>query len=359
MKDYSTEQLKNFINTLISHGYISVIEGTYPVLSLNSTSREILVGDKKVEFKEFKSEKKVSENNELFEILKEIRRELASENNVPPYVIFGDAALKEMSVTYPVNKEEMLEISGVGEVKYSKYGKAFEDAIKKFVLENNIHRTKEDNCEEKEEKFEDINFEVTTDNELYERLKELRKKFAHKEQRLPQAILSMNTLKEISGRYPNSLDKLKDISQMGPKRIKAYGEEIIDIVNEYVREKGINPVWKEKKRKKVIIDNEHRDNSQIAIDMLKDKINIHKISEEIEVSIYTILGYVIDYIREFGENIFDINLDEFFNDEEEKLISSACENENYEKINEIKKQLPSYITYESIRAVILKKYFNF
>lgn len=356
MKDYSTEQLKNFINTLISHGYISVIEGTYPVLSLNSTSREILVGDKKVEFKEFKSEKKVSENNELFEILKEIRRELASENKVPPYVIFGDAALKEMSVTYPVNKEEMLKISGVGEVKYSKYGKVFADAIKKFVLENNIHITKEDNCEEK---FEDINFEVTTDNELYERLKELRKKFAHKEQRLPQAILSMNTLKEISGRYPNSLDKLKDISQMGPKRIKAYGEEIIDIVNEYVREKGINPVWKEKKRKKVIIDNEHRDNSQIAIDMLKDKVNIHKVSEEIEVSIYTILGYVIDYIREFGENIFDINLDEFFNDEEEKLISSACENENYEKINEIKKQLPSYITYESIRAVILKKYFNF
>ena len=83
MKDYSTEQLKNFINTLISHGYISVIEGTYPVLSLNSTSREILVGDRKVEFKEFKNEKKVTENNELFEILKEIRRELASHNKVP------------------------------------------------------------------------------------------------------------------------------------------------------------------------------------------------------------------------------------------------------------------------------------
>lgn len=359
MKDYSTEQLKNFINTLISHGYISVIEGTYPVLSLNSTSREILVGDRKVEFKEFKNEKKVTENNELFEILKEIRRELASHNKVPPYVIFGDTALKEMSILYPVNKDEMLKISGVGEVKYSKYGEKFESAIKKFVEENNIEINKNNDSDLKEEKLEDINFEVTTDIELYERLKDMRKSFADKEGCLPQAVLSMNTLKEISGRYPDSLDKLKDISQIGPKKIKSYGQDIIDIVNEYVYEKNIHPVWKDRKRKKVIIDNEHRDNSQIAIDMLKDKIDIHTVSNEIEVSISTILGYVTDYIREFGENVFDIDLNQFFNNEEEILISTACEAHNYEKIGDIKKQLPSYIKYESIRAVILKKYFNF
>ena len=124
-------------------------------------------------------------------------------------------------------------------------------------------------------------------------------------------------------------------------------------------EKNIHTVWKDRKRKKVIIDNEHRDNSQIAIDMLKDKIDIHTVSNEIEVSISTILGYVTDYIREFGENVFDIDLNQFFNNEEEILISTACEAHNYEKIGDIKKQLPSYIKYESIRAVILKKYFNF
>lgn len=361
MKDYSAEELKNFINTLISHGYISVIEGTYPVLSLNSKSRKVLMSEEKVEFKEFKIEKKVREDNELFEILREIRQDLAKENNVPPYVIFGDGTLKEMAVKYPINKEQMLNISGVGEIKYSKYGEMFEEAILEFVkehniiLEKNVELASDLNIQDK--KLENINIEVTTDIELYEKLNEARKELAKKERVLPQMIIPMNTLKEISGRYPDTLEKLKDISGMGPKKIEAYGDTILNIVNDYVLEKNIKINWLERKRKKVIIDGEIRENNQIAIDMLKDNINIHEVSEKIELSISTILGYVTDYIKEFGENIFNIDLEEFYNKDEEKLIIEACEKAGYEKISLIKKELPSYIKYEAIRAVILKKYF--
>ena len=362
MKEYSAEDLKNFINTLISHGYINVIEGTYPVLNLNDRSRNVLTSKEKVQLKEFKVEKKAHEDNELFEILRDIRQDLARKNNVPPYVIFGDVTLKEMTANYPICKEAMLKISGVGEVKYSKYGKSFEDAIKEFTEEHNIQVPNyvEAGIEPKnnEAKENDLKLEVTTDLELYNRLRMTRDEFASKEGVLPQMIISINSLKEISGRYPITLDKLKDVSGMGPKKISSYGEIIIKIVNDYLSETNKVISWTERKRKKVIIDGETRENNQIAIDMLKQNIDIHEISEHIELSISTILGYATDYIKEFGENIFDINLEEFYNEEEEKLIVNACEKNGYNQINVLKKELPSYIKYESIRAVILIKYYS-
>lgn len=361
MKDYSAEDLKNFINTLISQGYISVIEGTYPVLTLNDRSRNVLVSKEKVQLKEFKVEKKVREDNELYEILRGIRQELAKENNVPPYIIFGDVTLKEMAIKYPTNKETMLNITGVGEVKYSKYGEAFEHAIKEFVEEHNIiiniNNDIESKNEENDKKDNDLKLEVTTDSELYDKLYKARSEFAKKEKSMfPQMIMSMNTLKEISGRYPINLEQLKDISGMGPKKISSYGEKIIEIVNDYVIQNNIQVNWCEKKKKKVIIDGETRESNQISIDMLKEGINIHEVSEKIELSISTILGYVTDYIKEVGDNVFDINLHEFYNDEEEELIQNVCEKLGDDKISALKKELPPYIKYESIRAVILKKY---
>lgn len=361
MKEYSAEDLKNFINTLISHGYINVVEGTYPVLSLNDRSRRVLTSQEKVQLKEFRVEKKASEDNELFEILRNLRQELAKENNVPPYIIFGDVTLKEMTANYPISKYEMLKVSGVGEVKYNKYGKVFEDVIRNFVEEHEIAIPDYDEGLLDEQKSinkdEESRLEVKTDLELYERLDNARKEFAKKERALPQAILTMNTLKEISGRYPSSLDELKDITGMGPKKISLYGEKIINVVNEYLSENDRKVEWIERKRRKVIIDGETRENDQISIDMLKQNITIHEVSQKLEISISTILGYVTDYIKEFGENAFHINLEEFYNKEDEKLIIDECQKHGYDKINVLKKELPSHIKYESIRAVILKKYY--
>ncbi|NFN81715.1 DNA helicase RecQ [Clostridium botulinum] len=356
MKDYSNDELKNFINTLISHRYISVVNGTYPVLGLNQRSMSVLKSEEKVVFKEFKIEKKAREDNELFSILKEIRKEISVENGVPPYVIFGDATLKEMTVKYPVNKEQMLNISGVGEIKYKKYGEIFENEIKKFVKENNIEISNEIN-EKEEVKMESIHLDINTNEELFNKLDEIRHEFAKKENTIPKMIISKNSLKEISGRYPINIDELKDISGIGPKKISLYGEELILAVNDYIAQNNIEIKWVNRKKRKVIIDGEDREDNEIAIDMLKDGKKLNEICDEIEVSISTILGYVTDYIKEFGESNFDLNLEDFYNEEEEDIIGDVCEKIGYEKISAIKKQLPPYIKYESIRAVILKKYF--
>ena len=174
MKDYSKEGLKDFINTLISHRYIDYI-GEYPVVRLNQSSIDILKGNEKVMFKEKIKAKRVSKNNELFDLLRSLRREIALEEGVPPYIVFGDNTLKEMSVRIPVNESQLSEISGVGEKKILKYGEMFLNVIKEYVKVNNIEVKWESglkiNKDELEEKFKKSNgkdgkkksFEITID----------------------------------------------------------------------------------------------------------------------------------------------------------------------------------------------------
>jgi len=76
----------------------------------------------------------------LFSILKDLRKKIATKENLPPYVIFEDRSLEDMTIQYPINKEEMNQIIGVGASKSQKYGDPFIDAIKKYVEENEIER---------------------------------------------------------------------------------------------------------------------------------------------------------------------------------------------------------------------------
>lgn len=82
-------------------------------------------------------------DTELFEILKTLRKKLAKEKNLPPYVIFQDPSLEEMATTYPSSQEEMAQINGVGMGKVIKFGKPFLDVINRYVEENEIETAKE------------------------------------------------------------------------------------------------------------------------------------------------------------------------------------------------------------------------
>lgn len=356
MKDYSNEGLKEFINTLISHGYVDSVEGTYPTLKLNAKSMKVLKSEEKVEFKEFKMERKISDVNGLFDILRELRLEISKESGIPPYMIFGDGTLREMSIKFPISKSELLDISGVGESKYEKFGERFSEVISSYVEENKIKVEK--NFVEEEKEALDIAFEVSTDEELLSRLMEVRKEHAKKEKTLPHLIISKNTLKEISGRYPLTLDNLKDIGGVGKKKIDSYGKDLVSEVQGYVMEKNIDTKWVEKKRRKLIIDGETRTNQEISIDMIKSGSSLEAVVNEIEVSLSTILGYVTDYIKESGDVTFDLNLDNLYNENDFEVILKACEKHGYDKISIIKKEVPDSIKYEAIRAVILKEYFK-
>ena len=70
------------------------------------------------------------EEEDLYEALKTLRRELASEHGVPPYVIFHDATLLLMTRHRPQSAEQMLALSGVGQAKMQRYGEAFLEVIR-------------------------------------------------------------------------------------------------------------------------------------------------------------------------------------------------------------------------------------
>ncbi len=76
----------------------------------------------------------------LNKMLVDLRKEIAKKNNLPPYIIFQEPTLDEMSTQYPTTLEEIKTISGVGEGKALKYGKPFVELIARYVEENNIER---------------------------------------------------------------------------------------------------------------------------------------------------------------------------------------------------------------------------
>ena len=152
MKDYSKDDLKEFINTLIANGYLNY-NGEFPVVTPNEKSRNIVMGNEKVLFKEERKVQRIAEDNELFIILKNLRKEIAENEGVPPYIVFGDNTLKEMSLRMPINKEQLLDISGVGEKKIDKYGDEFINTVKEYIENNSL-----------EVKFEFLNAKNKTTN---------------------------------------------------------------------------------------------------------------------------------------------------------------------------------------------------
>ena len=139
-KNIHEAQWRSLIRQLVVRGLLRVdIEG-YSALQLTDQCRPVLKGEqslflrieeikaptaKKPGSKSARKAQILPEDQELWDELRECRKMLAEESNVPPYVIFHDATLKEMLDTMPTSEAEMLRINGVGESKLEKYGDDF------------------------------------------------------------------------------------------------------------------------------------------------------------------------------------------------------------------------------------------
>lgn len=131
---------------------------SYGVLKLSEKGEKVLQGKENPEFaiaedRKFDVEqKKVEEpalmqssglDENLFQQLKELTKSVAKKHGIPPYTVFMDPSLEDMTVQYPVTVEEISKIYGVGDGKAKKYGKEFADFIAKYVAENDIERTQD------------------------------------------------------------------------------------------------------------------------------------------------------------------------------------------------------------------------
>lgn len=148
MKEYTEDTIREIIMTLVSREYIYITADKFPVLKLSAKSGEILQGKVTVFHKKHLMEKQtpikvkgiipLNFNQELYEKLRELRYSLSQEKGLAPFMIFHDSTLKEMASFFPQNKNEMLNIKGVGLKKYENYGDDFLQIILKYSSDNEI-----------------------------------------------------------------------------------------------------------------------------------------------------------------------------------------------------------------------------
>ena len=130
MRGDSQKEVSGLIDYLVASGYLRASGGQYPVLQITLAGVKVLKGQEKVSRKmAAKVQKTLPEDNELFERLRELRRDLAEEQGVPPFVIFSDKTLYSMCEIMPTSLTEMLDVKGVGENKLEKYGELFLDIL--------------------------------------------------------------------------------------------------------------------------------------------------------------------------------------------------------------------------------------
>ena len=132
MKERKLKDISDLILRLSAMQYLDITESQYPVVTLNELSWQVLRGQKKV-WQKMVIVKKAKAKGELFEALRSLRKELATKEKLPPYMIFSDATLTQMATDKPTDLELMKSIRGVGEFKLQKYGEEFLTVIKSYI----------------------------------------------------------------------------------------------------------------------------------------------------------------------------------------------------------------------------------
>ncbi|WP_405399691.1 DNA helicase RecQ [Maribacter sp. Asnod2-G09] len=133
IKDVSWLDLQQYVIQLLNQGVLDINFREGARLGLTEQAKEVLFSGKKVQLavlqKEAEKKKAAAKSRttktNLFEKLRLLRQQIATEQNVPAYVVFGDASLKDMEAKLPKNREEFMQVSGVGQAKLEKYADVF------------------------------------------------------------------------------------------------------------------------------------------------------------------------------------------------------------------------------------------
>ena len=148
-------EIKEIINRMLVQNLLLMTNDKYAILKITPDADAVMAGDTSVILRKAKKDPRQetegsrrkksgkakarksdilnSRGLELFEQLRLLRTEIAREENVPPYIIFSDKTLVDMCVRVPLNKADMLEVSGVGENKYERYGERFLGSIADYT----------------------------------------------------------------------------------------------------------------------------------------------------------------------------------------------------------------------------------
>lgn len=141
VKDIAWLDLQQYIIQLVNQGVLEIHFHENGRIALTPFAKKILFKNKSVKLATLQQVKKTTQTEKivnykptgLFELLRGLRKDIAIKENVPAYIVFSDAALKDMEMRLPKTTEEFMEINGVGEVKLERYGNQFLQLIAEFV----------------------------------------------------------------------------------------------------------------------------------------------------------------------------------------------------------------------------------
>jgi ATP-dependent DNA helicase RecQ len=146
-KDYSKKQWQTFVRELVQKNYLRLEGAQYPVLKLTELAQAVLFENKKVMLahpektqrrEAVKTALDFPVNQELFDILRKLRKRIAEEENVPPYIIFQDRTLEKLASHFPTTWEALQTIPGIGEKKLKRFGPRILKEIVGFCQQHNI-----------------------------------------------------------------------------------------------------------------------------------------------------------------------------------------------------------------------------
>lgn len=154
LKELGEAEIKRIINQMLTQGLLFTTNDKYGLLRVPASTPRLLQEGQRVILKQAKQEAAKASSSkkesaakmrksdilnskglELFEKLRLLRTQIAREESMPPYIIFSDRTLVDLCVKAPLQKEEMMQVSGVGENKFARYGERFLEEIRRFCGE--------------------------------------------------------------------------------------------------------------------------------------------------------------------------------------------------------------------------------
>jgi ATP-dependent DNA helicase RecQ len=150
MKGYTKEQIQDWVYQLVGQQMLRIEAGEYPIVKLGSDAKGVLRGTvtpillqsapKKIKAAQSTSLLSEAADQPLFEALRQVRKQLAADANLPPYVIVNDRSLLEMAAVRPSSLDGLKAIHGMGESRCKAYGEAFFACIERVAMGRGLAR---------------------------------------------------------------------------------------------------------------------------------------------------------------------------------------------------------------------------
>lgn len=239
MKDYTIKGIKDLINILIAEDYLRLSEGEYPTVRFCEKAIAVLKSKEKVLLKVHKQKEKKAVDNSLFEILRALRKKISEREKLPPYVIFHDTTLREISENIPMNNDALMRIKGIGESKIKKYGEELLTEIINYAEQNGIKEQKDDIAADTSEGIEEKQKSHKVTFDLYKQGKSIEE--IQKERQMTRITIEDHILRCAAEGMDINLDSfinpsyekliLDVIGKIGAEKLKPIKEELPEDVD--------------------------------------------------------------------------------------------------------------------------------